>query len=71
MGSSKVPAPAMAGEGEPFEGLVPESWCRVDCGTNTAPGFLNRTDTEKAVEALGAKWHTNEERHHANSGHRH
>jgi hypothetical protein len=25
----------------------------VDCGVNTAPGFLNRAETEKAMKTLG------------------
>ena len=32
-----------------LKGLVPETWCCVDCGTNTAPGFLNRADLEAAM----------------------
>jgi hypothetical protein len=30
------------------KGKVPESWNCVDCGINTAPGILNRADTERA-----------------------
>jgi hypothetical protein len=29
-------------------GLMPESWLCVDCGVNTAPGCLNRKETELA-----------------------
>jgi hypothetical protein len=43
-----------------FRGVIPESWCCVDCGMNTAPGMLNRADMEKAALALGEKWHTGE-----------
>jgi hypothetical protein len=42
-----------------FEGLVPESWCCIDCGMNTAPGCLNRTEMEQAAKALGKLWETN------------
>ena len=59
--ASERQAEMTPGEGECFEGLVPESWCCVDCDKNTAPGFLNRADMEKAVKALGEKWHTEEE----------
>ena len=45
---------------ESLKGLVPESWHCVDCGMDTAPGILNRADMEKAIAALGEKWHTNE-----------
>jgi hypothetical protein len=31
-----------------LEGVVPESWLCVDCGRNTAPGLLNRTELEAA-----------------------
>jgi hypothetical protein len=34
-----------------LKGTVPESWLCVDCGFNTAPGFLNRVELEKAFEA--------------------
>jgi hypothetical protein len=30
------------------KGKVPESWNCVDCGINTAPGLLNRKETERA-----------------------
>jgi hypothetical protein len=36
-----------------LRGLVPESWCCVDCGVNTAPGFINRAQTEIAF--IGAR----------------
>jgi hypothetical protein len=42
-----------------FEGLVPESWCCIDCGMNTAPGCLNRIETENAIKALGKLWEMN------------
>jgi hypothetical protein len=42
---------------EDSEGLIPESWCCIDCGMDTAPGLLNRAEMEKAVEALGEKWY--------------
>jgi hypothetical protein len=45
---------------ERFKGLVPESWCCIDCGVNTAPGLLNRVEMEQAVAALGAKWDAGE-----------
>lgn len=32
-------------------GLIPESWCCIDCGRNTAPGFRNRVEVEKAFAA--------------------
>jgi hypothetical protein len=35
-------------------GLVPESWCCVDCGVDTAPACLGRTELEKAFEAMGS-----------------
>jgi hypothetical protein len=44
-----------------FEGLVPESWCCIDCGMNTAPGCLNRIEMENAAKALGKLWETNAE----------
>ena len=34
-----------------LKGVTPESWNCVDCGVNTAPGFLNRVELEKAYEA--------------------
>jgi hypothetical protein len=36
-----------------FKGKIPESWLCVDCGTNTAPGLLNRAEMEKAAEEQG------------------
>jgi hypothetical protein len=41
-----------------FEGLMPESWCCIDCGLNTAPGCLNRAEMERAAKALGVLWET-------------
>jgi hypothetical protein len=29
-----------------FKGLIPETWCCVDCGYNTAPGCLPRAEIE-------------------------
>jgi hypothetical protein len=34
-----------------LDGLYPESWCCVDCGTNTAPGCPNRAEAEQALAA--------------------
>jgi hypothetical protein len=34
-----------------MRGLIPESWACVDCGINTAPGFLNRGQAEQAFAA--------------------
>lgn len=31
-----------------LEGKTPESWLCIDCGTDTAPGFLSRADLEAA-----------------------
>jgi hypothetical protein len=30
-------------------GKIPESWACIDCGINTAPGLLNRTQLEQAL----------------------
>ena len=43
-----------------FTGLIPESWCCVDCGLNTAPGLPNRREAEIAAVALGERWKKNE-----------
>jgi len=40
-----------------LRGIIPESWHCIDCGTNTAPGLLNRVDMEIAIAALGDAWH--------------
>jgi|SRR6516225_11428522 hypothetical protein len=32
-------------------GFTPESWRCIDCGVNTAPGFLSRADKERAFAA--------------------
>jgi hypothetical protein len=32
--------------------LVPESWACIDCGINTAPGFLNRKEAEQGFAAM-------------------
>jgi hypothetical protein len=34
-----------------LKGQCPESWLCADCGFNTAPGFLNRAELERAFEA--------------------
>jgi hypothetical protein len=34
-----------------LKGCIPESWCCVDCNVNTAPGFLNRAETERAFKS--------------------
>jgi hypothetical protein len=39
--------------GVDLRGLAPESWCCVDCGVNTAPGFFNRVELERALAAAG------------------
>jgi len=54
--TTELPADLKLEIHETFEGLVPESWCCIDCGMNTAPGMLNRAEMEKAVEELGDKW---------------
>jgi hypothetical protein len=33
-----------------LKGLIPESWCCIDCGYNTAPGLTTRAEAEKAFE---------------------
>jgi hypothetical protein len=38
-------------------GLMPESWLCVDCGVNTAPGFLNRKQAELAFLLHGKMTH--------------
>ena len=39
------------------KGTVPESWDCIDCGMNTAPGLLNRTELEAAIAHIGvARW---------------
>jgi hypothetical protein len=38
--------------GGSMKGLTPESWLCVDCGFDTAPGFLGRAAMEKAFEGL-------------------
>jgi hypothetical protein len=35
-----------------FEEVAPESWCCVDCGINTAPGFPRRAEIEQAMKTL-------------------
>ena len=51
--TTELPADLKLEIHETFEGLVPESWCCIDCGMNTAPGMLNRAEMEKAVEGAG------------------
>ena len=31
--------------------IIPERWNCVDCGVNTAPGLMNRVETEAAIKA--------------------
>jgi hypothetical protein len=41
-----------------LRGRAPESWCCVDCGVNTAPGFFNRVDLERELaiaKAIGKR----------------
>jgi hypothetical protein len=38
-------------QGKIPRGLIPESWCCIDCNINTAPGFTNRVETEQAFKA--------------------
>jgi len=38
-----------------LKGVAPESWLCVDCGINTAPGFSNRVELEKAFKAALGK----------------
>jgi len=35
-----------------LKGLLPESWCCVDCGRNTAPGHATRAEMEFAFNIL-------------------
>jgi hypothetical protein len=47
--ASEVSVPGMD---EPsLKGLVPESWHCIDCGFDTAPGFLDQVAMERALEA--------------------
>jgi len=41
-------------DGKIEPGKVPESWCCVDCGVNTAPGCMNRADMEHSFRQLKA-----------------
>jgi hypothetical protein len=34
-------------------GKIPESWCCVDCGVNTAPGMPNRREMDIAIAIYG------------------
>jgi hypothetical protein len=34
-----------------LEGLMPESWCCIDCSINTAPGMPTRATVEQAMKA--------------------
>jgi hypothetical protein len=36
--------------GHDLKGLIPESWCCIDCGFNTAPGLSTRAEMERAFE---------------------
>jgi hypothetical protein len=36
-----------------MRGVIPETWACIDCGINTAPGFLSRA---RAEEAFAADW---------------
>jgi hypothetical protein len=40
-----------AGEPGWMKGAVPESWCCVDCGVNTAPGAKSRVEFEQAFKS--------------------
>jgi hypothetical protein len=42
--------------GTSTKGVVPESWCCIDCGFNTAPGLLIRAEMDAAIEGLGSQW---------------
>jgi hypothetical protein len=37
-----------------LRGKVPESWCCVDCGVNTAPGLPNRAGLENNYRMVAA-----------------
>jgi hypothetical protein len=37
-----------------LKGLMPENWCCVDCGFNTAPGLLSRGEMHIAISAAKA-----------------
>jgi hypothetical protein len=41
---------------------MPETWCCVDCGVNTAPGVPNRKEMEIALAIYGKAqcWYTDE-----------
>jgi len=44
-------------------GQVPESWCCVDCGVNTAPGLSTRVEMESAFAADVLRVKAGVERH--------
>jgi hypothetical protein len=43
------------GERISMKGDTPESWHCIDCGVDTAPGFLGRADMEDAIAASRAR----------------
>jgi hypothetical protein len=52
---------AAAGKRDEFDytGITPDTWCCIDCGVNTAPGFPTRVEMEqffKAMKKAGALW---------------
>ena len=49
-----------------LKGVMPESWCCVDCGINTAPGFKNRAQAEQAfaVDLEQSRLHAESQRVH-------
>jgi hypothetical protein len=36
-----------------LEGVTPESWCCIDCGINTAPGWPSRVEMERSFNGDG------------------
>ena len=34
-----------------FKGLIPETWCCVDCGYNTAPGCVPRAEMDRRLDS--------------------
>jgi hypothetical protein len=38
-------------ESRDLKGITPETWNCIDCGENTAPGFLTRIEMEQALAA--------------------
>ena len=41
-----------------LRGLIPETWCCVDCGYDTAPGWTNREQTELDFARYGESKNT-------------